>query len=322
MTPGISNECTSDLLSPEMRKFASLAAQTSDPVLLLGETGSGKTYLAKRIHQLGPRSGKPFVPVNCAAVAESLFESEMFGHMQGAFTGATRSRPGLFEMADDGTLFLDEVGELPLDMQPKLLRVLEAGCVRRVGAERSTRVDVRVIAATNRDLWEMVERKEFREDLYYRCAVLERHVPPLRERRGELPRVIRHLLERNATAGSPPEISAEAWKMLLAYDWPGNLRELNNALHRAEVLADKGIIEPHHLPERVRAARVRTSGASTAHENERTRRHYTAPDDPEEEQRVIRDALRATGGNKTHAADRLGMVRSTLWAKLKQYAIE
>lgn len=311
-------EHSDSLLPPGVRAFASLAAESSYPVLLHGETGAGKTHLARLIHQLGPRSTKPFVPVNCAAVPENLFESEMFGHVRGAFTGATESRPGLFEMANGGTLFLDEIGELPLHVQPKLLRVLEKGSVRRVGSTHYTPVDVRIIAATNRDLWAMVQQGRFREDLYYRCNVLDWRIAPLRERRHDLPGLILGMLARNSDRC--PEISVEALEILCSYPWPGNIRELDNALSHAVVYAEGGSIEPRHLPERVRASRTGSNGRAMGCEGGFVQR-YAAPEDPRQEREMILETLRAEGGNKTRAAKRLGMSRQTLWIKITQYGL-
>lgn len=257
----ISDLCTGDprrgaradsllaLLPSKIRTFAALAAETHGGVLLDGETGSGKTHLARLIHQLSPRAGKPFVEINCASIPENLFEREMFGHVRGAFTDAKESRAGIFETAHGGTLFLDEIGELPLPVQPKLLCALEEGLIRRLGSVRPIATDVRIITATNRNLHEMIEQKQFRQDLYYRINVMEHHVPPLRDRRGDLPTLIRHLLTRNAPHGShPPALSAEALEILRFYRWPGNIRELDNALRQAVVYSRGSTIEPQHLP--------------------------------------------------------------------------
>ena len=309
------------LLAGETRAFARIAAASSDAVLLHGETGAGKTCLARLIHRSGLLAGHPFVHVNCASIPESLFEREMFGHERGAFTDARESRPGLVEAAEGGTLFLDEIGELPTAVQPKLLQVLEEGAVRRLGASRAQRARFRLIAATNRDLGEMLDRRAFREDLYYRCAVLEYRVPALRERGGEIPALIEHFLARHASSGAVPplEIAPAALSLLRAYAWPGNLRELDNCIRRVLAYADGGPVEVRHLPERVRApGRAPASGEGRA---PRSTTPYVAPGDPDQEARMIVDALHAEGGNRTRAARRLGMSRATLWIKLQRHAV-
>ncbi|HEX2202600.1 MAG TPA: sigma 54-interacting transcriptional regulator [Longimicrobium sp.] len=306
------------LLDPEARAFARLASASADPVLLYGETGAGKTCLARLVHRLGRAASAPFVDVNCASLPESLFEREMFGHVRGAFTDARESRPGLVEAADGGTLFLDEIGELPATAQPKLLQVLEEGMVRRLGAVRAQRARFRLIAATNRDVGAMLRAGAFREDLYYRCAVLEYRVRPLRERRRELPALIGWFLARNAPPGAAPaEVAPAAMALLCAYPWPGNLRELDNCVRRVIAFAAGGPVEPRHLPERVRAPSAAPLPAERA---ARGGRAYVAPGDPDQEARMIRDALSAEGGNRTRAAQRLGMSRATLWIKLQRHA--
>lgn len=304
------------LLSREAAQFARLAAGSPLPVLLHGETGSGKTCLARHIHEFGSGAGHPFVHVNCAAIPDGLFEREMFGHVRGAFTDARESRPGLIEEAGGGTLFLDEIGELPLGVQPKLLRVLESGTIRRLGSTCEVPVRFRLIAATNRNLEQMVRDQRFREDLFYRCAVLECRVAPLRERRRDLSALVEYFLAR-APEAQPPEVAAEALELLCAYAWPGNIRELENCLSQALVYASGARIEQEHLPERVRRAPRGATSATLA----RGGQSYVAPDDAVQEAQMIRDALHAEGGNKTRAAQRLGMSRATLWIKLQRYGI-
>lgn len=298
--------------------FAERAARCGEPVLICGETGSGKTELALQIHELSRRAQGPFVRVNCGAIPESLFEREMFGHVRGAFTDARESRAGLFEAADRGTLFLDEVGELPLQVQSKLLAALEERCVRRLGAVNEVRVDVRVIAATNCDLREMVRCKRFREDLFHRLAVLRIRTPPLRDRRQELPALMDALLARRDEAGPAPRLSPEVLEIIGAYPWPGNLRELDNALRHAAAFADDGVIRPEHLPEEV----MQHEAAGAAPDGRRGGRRYSAPADRVEEKERIVTALHETGGNRTHAARRLGMSRSALWIKMQRYGLE
>jgi DNA-binding NtrC family response regulator len=220
-------------------------APTDKAVLIQGESGTGKELVARSIQEKSQRADKPFVTINCAALPETLVESELFGHERGAFTGATSQKDGLFEVADGGTLFVDEIGELPLSLQPKLLRVLEDGSLRRVGSHQERRVDVRVIAATNRDLEKEVASGRFREDLYYRINVMSLILPPLRERSDDIPLLVHHFL------GDEWQVDAEAMEMLRRYRWPGNVRQLANALDRATVLADDGIILSDDLPREV-----------------------------------------------------------------------
>jgi DNA-binding NtrC family response regulator len=302
----------------EIEQFASLAARCSWPVLLLGETGSGKTSLARRIHNAGLGVRAPFVRVNCGAVPESLFEREMFGNVRGAYTDAREAREGLVETAAGGTLFLDEVGEIPLQAQCKLLAVLDEQRVRRLGSTRDTPVRIRVVAATNSDLAEQVRRGRFREDLYYRLAVLRFRVPGLRARREELPEMVKDVLSRLAPH-SDARVGTKAMVCLARYEWPGNIRELENALRHALAYADGPVIEPRHLPEEVRSGRP-LGPQSTAPERSGSAAHrYSAPDDPEEEAVRIRAALQAEGGNRTRTARRLGMSRATLWTKLRYH---
>lgn len=238
--------------SAAMRQVAALvsAVAPSDvTVLVLGESGTGKELVARAVHDQSPRSGRPFVDVNCAALTESLLESELFGHVKGAFTGALTARRGLFETASGGTLFMDEVGELSPTTQARLLRVLQEGTVRPVGSNESRQVDVRVIAATNKDLEKAVKSGQFRQDLYYRLAVFTIELPPLRERRGDIPALVAHFVAKHTRSGrTPPELDAAALDLLTAGAWPGNIRELENTMARALVLCSGGRIGPEHLP--------------------------------------------------------------------------
>jgi len=311
------------LASLDVLDFARIAADCGHPVLLYGETGSGKTHLAREIHDRCRRAGKPFVRVNCAAIPDTLFEREMFGHVRGAFTDAREAGAGFFEAADGGTLFLDEIGEIPLSVQPKLLAVLEEGSFRRLGSPREARVDVQIIAATNRDLAEMVQAKQFRQDLFYRFSVLKYRVPSLRERREDLPDLVRLLLRRNAHPDTgPPRLADETLEVIRAYPWPGNIRELENALRAGAVFARGEEIHPHHLPEEIRAWTASEPGRAGLSSTARSPERYAAPGDPEAEREAIVDALAAAGGNKTVAARALGMSRSTLWAKLQRYRLD
>ncbi len=232
---------------------AKRAAQVSASVLITGETGTGKEVLARYIHKSGPRSNKPFIPVNCAAVQDTMLEAELFGYEAGAFTGATKRKPGLMEIADGGILFLDEISSLPLDMQAKLLRALEERTIRRMGGTKWIKVDIQILAATNRPLKKMIEEGRFREDLYYRLKVVDLHLPPLRERKDDIPALIGHFIRRlNPQMGKQiTDISPQAMAALKAYDWPGNIRELRNALERAMLFCDTNRIELQHLPQEV-----------------------------------------------------------------------
>jgi DNA-binding NtrC family response regulator len=301
---------------PDPVEFAQVAARSGEPVLLCGETGCGKTHLARLIHLSGPRAGRPFVRVNCAAVPEALFEREMFGHVRGAFTDAREGGVGFLESADGGVLFLDEVSDLSPRLQPKLLAFLEDGCFRRLGSTRELRSDVQVIAATNSDLAEMVRQKQFRQDLFYRFSVLRYTVAPLRDCRHDLPAIVHDLLRRLARpGGDPPQVSPAAMEVLGRHAWPGNVRELENALRAALAFSGGGPVQTFHLPMDVRAGG--DESAARAGEPAASSPRYAAPEDPRDEARLIREALHAAGGNKTRAARALNMSRSTLWAKLR-----
>lgn len=287
-------------------------AQVDATVLLNGESGSGKERIARLIHDSSRRQGGPFVAINCAAVPESLLESELFGHARGAFTGAVSDRPGLFESARGGTLLLDEVGELPLAMQAKLLRVLQEREVRRVGENKTRAIDVRLVAATHRELGAEVKAGRFREDLLFRLKVVALKVPPLRERAEDIiPLAKVALLEATTRAKLPPkELSAAVSRVLLDYRWPGNVRELFNAMERAAVLADRRTLQPADLPEELLApmeVAVPVGAGQTLSEVERA---------------AILAALAAEHGNRAKTAQRLGIGQATLFRKLKQYQAE
>jgi two-component system response regulator HydG len=299
-----------------MRRVLGLAervASVDAPVLLTGESGSGKERIARLIHERSPRARGPFVPVNCGALPENLLESELFGHVKGAFTGADRDHQGLFEAAAGGTLLLDEVGEIPLGLQVKLLRVLQDREVRAVGASRSRRVDVRIVAATNRDLGEMVRARAFRKDLYYRLKVVSIEVPPLRQRREDILPLAHAFVRRNCTTYhcGPCSLSARALDRLLAYAWPGNVRELEHAMERAVVLAEgKPRIEEGDLPPEI------VTGGEVA----------TTTDDvllplTELERRHILRVLAHHGGSRKETAKTLGIGTNTLWRKLRAYGV-
>lgn len=288
-------------------------ADSPHTVLVTGESGTGKELVARTIHR---RSGRGrFVAVNCGALPESLLESELFGHVEGAFTGASQDKPGLFEEAHGGTLFLDEVGELPPVLQPKLLRALEQGEVRRVGDTRSRTYDARILAATNQDLERKIEAGDFREDLYWRLKVIELDVPPLRDRPADIPLLAEHFLEEaSGSEASPSRISPEAMAALTAYSWPGNVRELKNAIEQAVALTPAEEIRPRDLPDRVsqegRTAALVESAALETLTLDELERVY-----------ILR-VLERVGGNKSRAAELLGIDRTTLYRKLDRYEEE
>lgn len=282
-------------------KMLEKVCRTSVTVLILGESGTGKELVARYIHYNGSRSEKPLVSVNCSAFSETLLESELFGHRKGAFTGAVENKTGLFELADGGTLFLDEVGDMNLEMQKKVLRVLEDGIVRPVGAKETIKVDVRIIAATNRNLREMVQKGEFREDLYYRLNVLTIEMPALKERREDIPLLVDFFVNRIADELKQPvkAIPDDAMKMFIEYDWPGNVRELQNELRRVIIL------ESEYDHEQLKPAAEIDDGIRM--------------DDVEK--RAILRAIEQANGNKSKAAELLGIPRSTFYVKLARYKI-
>ena len=293
---------------------------TDTTVLITGETGTGKELVARAIHDLSGRRKRPFMPLDCGAQAEGLLASELFGHVRGSFTGAVRDRPGVFQAADGGTLFLDEVGNVSAGMQQQLLRALEEGEVTRVGAVRSEKVNIRLIAATNQDLERAVSQEFFRRDLYYRLKVFQIWLPPLRERKDDIPLLVAHALRR-ASAGLERKMSGFstlAMKQLVAYDWPGNVRELISAVESAVIRCQGDLVEPAHLPKEVLAE---DAGGLTADDGAATRESRYRPQPADLEKRAILDALEAVGGNRTQAAKILGMGRTTLYMKLKEYGI-
>ena len=295
-------------------------AKTEATCLILGESGTGKELAARSIHAQSGRADKPFIPVNCGAIPAELLESEMFGHEKGSFTGAVGSRSGMFQLAHGGTIFLDEIAEMSPVLQVKLLRVLQDQEIRPVGADRSHRVDVRVVAATNKDLQMQVEKGLFREDLYYRLEVIPIDLPPLRERRSDVPLLVRHFLDRHNKKRQDVDttITEEAMIHLWEYDWPGNVRELENLVERLVILSDDGVIRVDDLPPNVRSFISEKKIPRPVMSDEGLDLTRAVE---EFENRLIEEALRRTKGNKQAAARLLGLKRTTLVAKLRRRKI-
>jgi len=299
-------------VAPKMQRVYKLiekVAQHNYPVLILGESGTGKELVARSIHFSGPRRARPFVPVDCSALAPTLIESELFGHVKGAFTGAQHSKQGLLEAAGDGTLFLDEIGDLPVDLQAKLLRALQEREIRPLGGTDRVAIRARVMAATNRDLDTLVRAGTFRQDLFFRLNVVQIKLPPLRERKSDIPVLVSAFLEKFSDAKAPVRsISEDAMRRLMAYDWPGNVRELENAVERAVALGSGPILHVGDLP----------SNLQYAQPERFTEQNELVPLE-ELERRAIFHALRETSGDKLAAARLLGIGKTTLYRKLKQY---
>jgi DNA-binding NtrC family response regulator len=289
-------------------------APSSIPVLITGESGTGKELVAAAIHRHSRRRERRFVTFNAAGQSESLLEDQLFGHMRGAFTGADRDREGVFEYASGGTVFLDEIGDMPLQMQPKLLRVLESGDVVRLGSNETRKVDLRVVSATNRDLRSMVEAGQFREDLYFRIRGAEIRVPPLRERREDIPLLVQHAVGKFAAdAGRPrPAVSQAAMMRLIGYRWPGNVRELFNAVHRMVVACSGDRIDAGDIPREIRSDEGEESSGV---------RSLAGLGLDRIEKEAIRQTLAMTGGNREQAAQLLGIGERTLYRKLKEYGL-
>jgi DNA-binding NtrC family response regulator len=304
--------------SPRMRALFQLietVAGTATTILVTGETGTGKEMVARAIHQTSPRRAHRFVAINCSAIPETLLEAELFGHVRGAFTGAIASRAGRIEQADKGTLFLDEVGTMPMALQMKLLRVLQEREFERLGDDRPVKVDVRVIAATNADLARMVKAGSFREDLYYRLNVIQIELPPLRERREDIPLLVQHFVRKYSGAGPAVLVSQDAMRRLMAYEWPGNVRQLENAIERGvALLGGRSTIELSDLPPEIQAAPIAFVPALDFPD--------AGVDLPRIVEQIERDliarALSRTGGNKAAAAALLNIKRTTLVEKLKR----
>jgi DNA-binding NtrC family response regulator len=305
----------------KLRALIERVAATEATVLITGESGSGKEIVAHSIHSLSGRARRNFVPVNCAAIPHELLESEMFGHERGAFTGAAAPRHGLFATADGGTIFLDEIGEMPLQLQAKLLRVLEDGIVRPVGSDRSAKIDTRVIAASNSDLGAAVKRNAFREDLFYRLQVVPIVIPPLRERRSDIPLLIEHFLGRmrERLPGRDWTVTREAMVNLWSYDWPGNVRELVNMVERLVIMCEDSVIDTELLgPNLVNNGRIAEARMPTVLDDGGVNLNNLVR---ELEGRMINQALTQTGGNKQAAAKLLGLKRTTFAAKLRRCGV-
>jgi len=310
--------------SPAMKpvmNLVNMVAATDSAILIQGESGTGKEVVARAIHFRGPRSGRPFIAINCAALPEALLESELFGYAKGAFTGAATERKGLFEEADGGTLLLDEIGDMPLLLQGKLLRVLQEGEIRRVGSTSVRRVDVRILASTNRNLTDLIRDGRFREDLFYRLNVIPLIIPPLRDRREDIVPLCQHFLKLygEKLGRAPQALAPEALEMLFAYDWPGNIRELENMIARAVTLSASPVISAEEFRVIFSLGRSQTPASAPI-----------GPPHPQPtggtirgaEKDTILRALQEAGGNQTKAAQALGMGRNTLWRKMKKYGID
>lgn len=297
----------------EVYRLLARLAIRNQPVLVTGESGTGKELAARALHELGPHAKEPFVAVDCGALSATLMDSELFGHRQGAFTGATQTRAGLLASAGRGTIFLDEIGELPIDLQAKLLRALQEKEYRPLGSNASQQFHARVVAATNRDLMQSIRQGRFRSDLYYRLNVLAVNLPPLRERKEDIPALVRRFLERAAMEDEIPTISAEAVECLRRYDWPGNIRELQNHVLRAMAVATGSVIRREHL-----APELRSSVREPAKVLEPAAGPATLDD---LERDAILRMLEATGGNRLTAARRLGIGKTTMYKKLKEYGL-
>jgi DNA-binding NtrC family response regulator len=293
-------------------KMIEKVSQHEYPVLILGESGTGKELVARSIHFSGARKHRPFTPVDCSALVPTLIESELFGYVKGAFTGAMQAKQGLLEAAQGGTLFLDEIGDLPVDLQAKLLRVLQEREVKPVGSTERRHIDVRIIAATNRDLETAIRNGGFRQDLYFRLNVVQIKLPPLRERKSDIPLLVTSFLDKFSDPQEPPRtISEDAMRRLVAYDWPGNVRELENAIERAVALGSGPIVHVGDLPSSLQYP-----------VSERTPEKDEVLPLEELEKRAILRTLRETGGDKLAAARMLGIGKTTLYRKLKQYHVE
>ena len=304
----------------EVYKTIGKVAKSDATVLVTGESGTGKELVAEALHYNSNRRAGPMVKVSCAALPETLLEAELFGHEKGSFTGAMTQRRGRFEMADKGTIFLDEIGEMSLQTQTKLLRVLQDRKIERLGSSLPIKVDLRIICATNKDLQKQVEQTKFRDDLFYRLNVINIHMPPLRERKEDIPALVEHFLakHRYSATAQPAAISEEALRRLMEYDWPGNVRELENVVERAVVLSRGQVITSRELPFGDHEA----DGEEGHGDELPTERSFFKKSVAQFEKDLIMKALRDAGGNRSKAAEMLGIYRRLLYAKIKEYGLE
>jgi len=304
--------------SPKMQKVYRVILKVSGkrhPVLVMGESGTGKELVARAIHAYSPWSKRPFVPVDCGALSPTLIESELFGHVRGAFTGAVQSRQGLLAAAEGGTLFLDEIGELPVEIQAKLLRVLQEKEVKPIGSNQSTRVEARIIAATNQDIQSAIREGRFRKELYFRLDVVAIKLPPLRERKSDIPLLVHYFIDRHGTGpGKTAAVSAEAMSRMVNYDWPGNVRELENCVQRALALGSGSTIQVRDLPTNL----LQYTGTPSAVPIEEGGLEPLG----EQERRAILRALESTKGNRIQAARLLGIGKTTIYRKIKEYGLD
>ena len=301
--------------SEQMKKIyqlIELVAVEDSTVLITGESGTGKELVARSIHKISPRNNKPFIVVNCGAIPESLLESELFGHKKGSFTGAVSDKNGLFQEADTGTIFLDEISAMPLTLQVKLLRILQEREIRKVGDTKTSLVDVRVIAASNENLSDLVKSKGFREDLYYRLSVVPIHIPPLREREEDIPCLIRHFLESGGESPSVFTLTPEAMKHLIDYEWPGNIRQLQNVIERLKVLSPEGLINDDKLPDEILYKKDAAAFKAT------TLKEFVE----EQEKFYIQQVLRKHQADKKTAASALDIDLATLYRKIEKYHLD
>ncbi len=306
---------TKDPVMLDILERVERVAPMQAPVLLQGESGTGKTHIARLVHRLSRRAKKPFIEVNCGAIPDSLIESELFGHVKGAFTGATQDRIGRFRAAHSGTLFLDEISDIPVHLQPKLLRAIQDGKIEPVGSDEPVSVDVRIISAANQNLRDLVDAGTFRADLYYRLAVFPLHVPPIRERPGDIPLLFQHFCDKLISRGYPDQVecSSRARHMLMTYPWPGNVRELENAVEHAIICAVGNIILPESLPQDIRNFTGPRSEADSGNGSEDEIMAL--------ERAAIEKALIDAKGNKSMAARYLGVDRTTLWRRMRRLNI-